>query len=911
MNTLGVSLVWCVVQATMFTSIGLVVYYAARRRSPAMAAAAVASTLFVLAAVSALAFFPWPRWYTLGQVAPGPVPGGSDVEFSANADGPATRAGATDADQPATRARATARPADTRLADAWQFFWDELQLKQVVDHERSAAWRWPGIVAVAFALGMCLTLGRIALGLLAVRRYRAAMLAVTDPALLAQTARITQQMGCRRPVELRQSASLNTPATIGWRRPIVILPDDWRNWSETERQVVLAHEIAHIARGDYAAWLIAQLSVALHFYHPLVHWLAGRLRLEQELAADAWAAAIAGSPETYLMTLAQMALRQDDRAIAWAARGFLPTRGAFLRRIEMLRENKPLRSASLSRRRTAMLMAVIAVAGLAIAGVRGPSGASQAAPPKDAAAKPTAGSEQRQNAFDLAYVPSRAVAVIALRPAALVGRQGMKPLADVINDNNSLAHREGLRVEKIEEMKFAFTALPSGGPMMDRLIVQVFRSTEPFDWMKIFGKEFLGEPVKDQIAGKEYYKMAEPRPQMSRAIYLPDERTIVMATEPQLQQILLAGRRSPDWADRWQSLGSGEFAAMLDLTAVNQALAGELKQGPPPPHLAPLLAFAPLWEKGQRLFATARIDDDLTLQAQIDCANGDDAQQVERTAQAALTLAQNMLDELGNRLAGAPAQGAAAALPAVDVASQLLKRGKLSTRRETVEYTTKLDVDVAETATAIFSPAVMAARESARRAQDMNNMKQIVLALHIYADVNKHFPPPVVIGPDGKTPHSWRIEILPYMEQEPLYRQYKMDEPWDSENNKKVLDQMPAVLRAPSAAPGSNETSYFALVGPTTFFGDKDSKGTTFMEIRDGTSNTIAIVETKRSVPWTKPDDIDYDPAKPLPKLGGWHPGGFIAGYGDGSVHFLQDTLAEETLRALITKAGGEVIPGM
>lgn len=579
----------------------------------------------------------------------------------------------------------------------------------------------------------------------------------------------------------------------------------------------------------------------------------------------------------------------------------------------MLRENKPLRSASLSRRRTAILMAVVAVSGLAVAGVRGPGGTSQAAPPKDTAVIPPAGSDRGQNAFDLTYVPSRAVAVIALRPAALVGREGMKPLADVINEGSNLEHRAGLRVENIEEIKFAFTALPSGGPMMDRLIVQIFRSTEPFDWMKVFRKEYFGEeePVKVQFAGKEYFKIAEVSRAMGRAIYLPDDRTIVMATEPQLQQILLAGKHSPDWADRWQSLGSGEFAAMLDLTAVNQALAGELKQGPPPPHLVPLLAFAPLWEKGQRLFATARLDEDLTLQARIDCRNRDDVQQVERTAQAALTLAQNMLDELGNRLARAPAQGNAAALPMIDVASQLLKRGKLASRGDGVEYITKLDVDVAETATAIMTPAVMAARESAQRAQATNNMKQIVLALHIYADVNKHFPPPVVIGPDGKTPHSWRIAILPYMEQEPLYRQYKMDEPWDSENNKKVLDQMPATFRVPSAAADSTETSYFALVGPTTFFGGKDSKGTTFMEILDGTSNTIALVEAKRSVPWTKPDDIDYDPAKPLPKLGGWHPGGFVAGFGDGSVHFLQDALAEQTLRALITKAGGELIPAM
>jgi len=122
---------------------------------------------------------------------------------------------------------------------------------------------------------------------------------------------------------------------------------------------------------------------------------------------------------------------------------------------------------------------------------------------------------------------------------------------------------------------------------------------------------------------------------------------------------------------------------------------------------------------------------------------------------------------------------------------------------------------------------------------------------------------------------------------------------------------MPAVFRDPTGDPRGKDTAYFALVGPTTFFGEKGSRGTTFAEIRDGTSNTIAIVEAKRAVPWTKPEDIEYDADKPLPKFGGWHPGGFIAGYGDGSVHFLSETLDEGTLRNLITRAGGELIPPM
>src|SRR6266702_2528164 len=90
-------------------------------------------------------------------------------------------------------------------------------------------------------------------------------------------------MTCRRDVELREVPDLTTPATAGWLRPMLLLPDDWRGWDESERRAVVAHELAHVIRGDYAAGLLARVAVVLNCYHPLVRWMAGRLHLEQEL----------------------------------------------------------------------------------------------------------------------------------------------------------------------------------------------------------------------------------------------------------------------------------------------------------------------------------------------------------------------------------------------------------------------------------------------------------------------------------------------------------------------------------------------------------------------------------------------------------------------------------------------------
>ncbi len=171
-------------------------------------------------------------------------------------------------------------------------------------------------------------------------------------------------------------------------------------------------------------------------------------------------------------------------------------------------------------------------------------------------------------------------------------------------------------------------------------------------------------------------------------------------------------------------------------------------------------------------------------------------------------------------------------------------------------------------------------------------------------------PAQAVYDKDGKALLSWRVLLLPYLEENALYQQFKLDEAWDSPHNKKLLAKMPKVYQAAAGNPKQKYgTFYQAFVGNGAFFEGK--KGLRFpADFPDGTSNTIMVVEAGKDVPWTKPEDLPFDPAKKLPKLGGLYSStpGFHAVMCDGSSRLFKATITETTLKGAITRNGGEVL---
>jgi hypothetical protein len=207
----------------------------------------------------------------------------------------------------------------------------------------------------------------------------------------------------------------------------------------------------------------------------------------------------------------------------------------------------------------------------------------------------------------------------------------------------------------------------------------------------------------------------------------------------------------------------------------------------------------------------------------------------------------------------------------------------------------------------LMLPAVQKVREAANRMSCQNNLHQLALGMHNYQQTYGSFPAATVYSKEGKPLYSWRVTLLPFLVNDSLYKQFKLDEPWDSPNNIKLLPQMPKVFLDPSIPSKDNsETVYQVFVGKGTAFESHD--GEKLATFTDGTSNTLLLVEAASAVPWTKPEALPFAPDKPLPKLGGHHTGGFNAAFADATVRFLPADIDDKTMRALITRNGAEIV---
>lgn len=211
---------------------------------------------------------------------------------------------------------------------------------------------------------------------------------------------------------------------------------------------------------------------------------------------------------------------------------------------------------------------------------------------------------------------------------------------------------------------------------------------------------------------------------------------------------------------------------------------------------------------------------------------------------------------------------------------------------------------------ALLLPAVQQAREAARRTQCKNNLKQIGLAMHNYHDTFMVFPAAHFNDSQGKPRVSWRVAILPYIDQAPMYQGISMNESWDGPSNSRFSATMPQTYACPSAPMNRVNTCYATIVGPKSVLGA--DKCVTIRDIVDGTSNTMLVAEAcMLGIPWMKPQDIDAASFTAVGDPGGvssFHRAGVHVLMSDGSVHFISSATDPNIVKAMTTRDGGEQI---
>ncbi|MBN2215932.1 MAG: M56 family metallopeptidase [Pirellulales bacterium] len=640
MNTLGIALLWCVVQVTLVGLLAAGIYVLARRFWAAAAVPIVLAGLVMVVTLSLLALSPWPRWITQNSVV-------SATPVATAADAGARVASRVEVIGSALDQKAHSEPGQTDHSRSsgsalfWRALVDEFSRPQPV--VQAEIWRWPALVALVLLSATLLGLGRLVLGLVVVRRERLESRPVHDKRLLELADELRAELGCRRSVELRECDRLATAATIGWRRPVLLVPSDWTEWTADERRAVLAHELAHVRSRDCLSLLLGQFGLALHFYHPLIHWLAARLRLEQELAADAAAASVSGGQRAYLMTIARLALRQQDRSLPWPAGTFFPSRNTFLRRIAMLRDNK-LTFRRLSPVVHATVLGMVLFGGLIVAGLRGPGWRNQAVaqPPAMATASTVAIPENHGSQIDLSVVPASCNMFIAMRPADAFARPELAPMAELFEA--AIACPKGTHAADIRQITMI---LPGEIPTGPREIV-VFQFLKPFAASSVIenvAPGMAGITVKEHNGKKMYCN------DNHGVLMQYDERTLISGSEKAMDAYL-AGNLGvcPSWLPKktWDAFRADHVVLAYNMPALQRdakAFVNHFSQRWPEPLKTMLSTVAPLWEDTTCVVAGLQLGQTVRIHGTALAKGEKDAEAIEQTVNAVRTLALNALRE--------------------------------------------------------------------------------------------------------------------------------------------------------------------------------------------------------------------------------------------------------------------------
>jgi len=511
------------------------------------------------------------------------------------------------------------------------------------------------------------------------------------------------------------------------------------------------------------------------------------------------------------------------------------------------------------------------------------------------------------DAFDPSHIPARAVAAIVVHPEQLARSPELELMPwEVIQ----AAAQQELGIDPLAiRTAVVVAAAPSGEGPPDWGVI--LRFSQP---QRLADK--LLEQTEAATVGQVSYQRA--RGPMEPSFCQLNPQTLLAGSEPLLREMITSPEAPSALRQILTSMPmQNDITAVLALSQIRDLLKQFLAQAPPlPPPLQPLLELP---DQVDTVMVAVNLSRERISGIKLIATDDAAAQKVEATLRQSLGFAKQMLlGQVMQSMQQGAQQGAveeAMQRYAVRVANAI--EGRLQPTRTGKQLLITLNADMASSGVlvALLLPAVQAAREAARRTQSSNNLKQIALAMHNYHDTYKCFPAAYSTDAGGKPLLSWRVYLLPFLEQGPLFEQFHLDEPWDSPHNRQLIPQMPEVYRASGSKAPPGKTNYLGIRGQAmAFIAPKQNggapQGSRFADFTDGTSNTIMVVEAsdEAAVEWTRPADYEPDASQPLQGLGGLRPGGFQAALTDGSVQFISSQIDPEMLMRLFTKNDGKPV---
>ncbi len=434
----------------------------------------------------------------------------------------------------------------------------------------------------------------------------------------------------------------------------------------------------------------------------------------------------------------------------------------------------------------------------------------------------------------------------------------------------------------------------------------IYSTMKPYDREKVKKLFVIGkQPIKAENTDPDWIVVNR-----QSSLHFRDANTFVFLSTGYKKEYLSFKRESGPTDELIQKAKKGTPAvAYLSLATLGDEVKKQL-----PLQLKP---FLPLLELKQGKM-TLELGEKLNFLAELQTDTAKQSREMELSFKLLIRLAESQITEAKANITKVLKEKQETpekvnnTLELVEKSEKLLKKIQFSQKENQlkIEFQTSTDSFPAKNIVLALTDGVSGVRGGAEDAQRTNNAKQIMLAMHNYNSAYNKFPAGAICGKKGKRLLSWRVAILPYIEQQKLYESFKLDEPWDSENNKKLLLMMPNVFALPSEDSTKGKTHFRVFVGKsgTSKLGFDYLQGRKINEFVDGTSNTIALVEAKEAIEWTKPEELslaeDQDP-KSLLLL--YH-NRYLIGMFDGSVRMISDKVSKKTLLDALTIDDGMVL---